>query len=177
MNQKSKTMDLLARAQPTRSSVKDRIERRIAVLSEWVEMGVPLEKRCSVPLSLRAARDWQDAELEITRIASPNEFSQKHPIHGVGVREIARLLTELNKKSQSPKAPLIAPSSATKAFDKREAKRQLEQVVSQWHSAQHSREAEQKRAESAERRAKIIERENAELRRRLTAYEKPTIIS
>ncbi|WP_237152356.1 hypothetical protein [Oryzibacter oryziterrae] len=177
MKQKSKIVDLLVRSQPIRSSIIDRIERRITVLSEWVKAGVPQEKHCSVPKSLRAAKDWEDPELGISRIASPNDFTQRHPVYGTRVREIARLLTELNKSTRRPGVQHIAPSSATTIFDKQEAKRQLEQVVSQWHSERHLREIEQKRTESAQRRAASALQENAELRRKLAVYERPAIIS
>ncbi len=169
-------IDLAAPTRAHRQTVADRIKQRKIVLAQWLKEGIPIGKRRGLPSSLRAARDWNDPELGIVRIASPNEFSQKHPVHGADVREIARLLTEIAKRYAVPK---VGPSNQrvpSATFDKREAERQLAKAVSQWHMERHARLSEQKRADAAERRARVVLQENAELRRMLSAHQGPTIV-
>jgi len=58
--------DLMARAEPAKpSSIHQRIDRRIEVLTDWLENGVPREKIGSLPVSLTAAREWEDETLGI----------------------------------------------------------------------------------------------------------------
>ena len=157
-----------------RPSVEQRIERRLEVLRHWLREGVPEGKR--IPKDLNAARKWDDLELAIIPIASPNEFTTTHPIFGERIREIAGLLTDLRKKFDCPlKYPLKSTLTAEK-FDRKATNRQLQAAVSQWHSERDQRLKEKKRADSAEARYTILLEENnqkdeliADLRRQLAS--------
>jgi hypothetical protein len=176
-DQNEKTIDVVGRTRAEYQSVAERIERRKVVLAGWLKNGVPAGKHRSLPGSLRTARDWEDPDLGISRIGSPNEFTQNHPLYGKDVREIARLLTELRRRAGTLQHGGAKQRPATTAnFDKKEADRQLKKAVSQWHAERHARLSEQKRAEAAEMRAKVVLEENAELRRKLAAYQGPTIV-
>jgi hypothetical protein len=173
-----KVVDLVGLTRPDQQTVANRIKRRKAVLAEWLKDGIPAGKRRNLPASLRAARDWDDPELGIVRIGSPNEFTQKHPLHGEDVREIARMLTEITRRYGRPDRGRNKPAKAPAAtFDKKESERQLAQAVSQWHAERNARLSAQNQADAAERRARIVLEENAELRRKLATYQGPTIIS
>lgn len=176
-DQNEKTIDLVGRTRAEYQSVAERIERRKTVLAGWLKNGVPAGKHRSLPDSLRTARDWEDPDLGISRIGSPNEFTQNHPLYGEDVREIARLLTELRRHYGKLQHGGAKPRPTTTAnFDKKEAERQLKKAVSQWHAERHARLSEQKRAEAAELRAKAVLEENAELRRKLATYQGPTMV-
>lgn len=137
-----------------RPSVEQRIERRLEVLRHWLREGLPEGKR--IPKDLNAARKWDDLELAIVPIASPNEFTTTHPIFGERIRNIASLLTDLRKKFDRPlKFSLKAPVSTAK-FDRKATDRQLRAIVSQWHCERDERVKEKKRAASAEARIVLL---------------------
>ncbi|MDR6661331.1 hypothetical protein J2W51_003917 [Tardiphaga robiniae] len=169
-------IDLSARMQGNGPSVSDRIARRIVVLRQWLEEGIPMGKRRNLPASLRAAREWNDPEIGIVRIASPNQFSQNHPVSGDDVREVARLLDALAKRYAKPKH-IDKKKPQPLKFGRAEVDGRLSQVVSQWHMERSARQNEQKRADAADQRARIIREENAELQRKLSVYLGPTIVS
>lgn len=170
-------VDLLVESAKTRDSVENRIKRRSDLLREWLRDGVPADK--TIPKSLRAAREWEDSDLYIKPIASPNEFTTTHAIHGSAVRDIAELLTALKKRFDRPsEASPKQLTSEVKKFDRKANDKQLQTVVSQWHAERDEKLKEKRRADSAEARSVVLLEENAEkdeqiadLQRRLVSYE------
>ena len=151
----------LARPPSKPQSVEDRIRRRIEVLEEWMENGVPAGK--DIPQGLRAAREWQDDELRIAPIASPNEFTRTHDRHGHLVSAVSTLLDQLNYRYKYPKKNRIKPKE--RADDRRQMahlQKQLESAVSQWHTERDAHLREKKRADAAEAHRSIIETESAD---------------
>lgn len=167
--------DLLTQGGPRKPTIEQRIDRRLEVLQSWLRDGIPAGK--SIPKDLKAARVWEDPELGIARIASPNEFTSTHHLHGPAVREIAAVLTQLRERFNRPKtASADSAKAPSTKFDRRAFERQLERVVSQWHSERDSRLHEKKRADAAEARSTVLLQENkekdeliADLRRQLVA--------
>lgn len=142
----------LALPQRHRNTIAQRIERRQAVLREWLAEGIPPGK--VIPPSLAAARRWEDVELAIEAIASPNEFTKTHPLHGREVSNIAALLTALEKKFGRPKRDTRPPAPAEeKRFDQAMSNRLLQTISSQWHEEREMRLSEKRRADSAEARS------------------------
>ncbi|OYT93517.1 MAG: hypothetical protein CFE43_01945 [Burkholderiales bacterium PBB3] len=161
-NKSSSIADLMATKHTTKHTVRERIERRLAVLREWRKEGVPAGK--ILPKSLNAARLWADAELEIQKISSPNEFTTGHSQHGSLVSAIENLLKELNKVYSRPvKRASDTKLSTTNSFDSKAAEQQLAAACSQWHSERSLRLQEKARADSAEARSVVILEENAKL--------------
>jgi hypothetical protein len=153
---------LVAQAGSPPQPVKQRIERRISVLRGWLRDGIPAGK--AVPSSLTAAREWDDEELGIQRISSPNEFTTTHPQHSQLVRDVAGLLTELKKRYQQP----ASKSTRRKAdpadkFDQRAHDRDLKEAVSQWHAERDRHLWQKERADSAEARSVALLEENAQM--------------
>ena len=143
-----------------RQTVEQRIERRLEVLREWLRDGVPAGE--SIPANLKAVRVWDDAKLGILPIASPNEFTTTHHLHGNRVRDIGGLLSELKKRFDRPVSASSACSSAAAArFDRKAFERQLEAAVSQWHAERDQRLHEKRRADAAEARSVLLLEENA----------------
>lgn len=167
--------DLLAQGGARKLTIEQRIDRRLEVLRSWLRDGIPAGK--SIPKNLKAARVWEDPELGIARIASPNEFTSSHHLHGPAVREIAAVLTQLKKRFHRPKTASASSAQALSTrFDRTAYERQLERVVSQWHSERDLRLNEKKRADAAEARSIMLLQESAEkdeliadLRRQLVA--------
>ncbi|KEZ17223.1 hypothetical protein CP98_03723 [Sphingobium yanoikuyae] len=98
--------DLMARAEPAKpSSIHQRIDRRIEVLTDWLENGVPREKIGSLPVSLTAAREWEDETLGIARIPSPRTFTKNHQDSDLGAKVclIEGLLTDIRQKWATPR--------------------------------------------------------------------------
>lgn len=167
--------DLLAQSDRRKPTIEQRIDRRLEVLRSWLRDGIPSGK--SIPKDLKAARVWEDPDLGIARIASPNEFTSTHHLHGPAVREIAAVLTQLREKFDRPTT--VSASSArapSTKFDRTAFERQLERVVSQWHSERDLRLHEKRRADAAEARSTVLLQENADkdeliadLRRQLAA--------
>lgn len=171
-NRKSTAVDLLARDSQSKQSVRQRIQRRLEVLDAWLDNGVPNGK--SVPETLTAARLWEDSELEIAAIASPNEFTTTHHLHGDGVRSIQRRLSELRSRLKRPSKDAAPKKEKVEKFDQAGFQRLLEISVSQWHAERDQRQQETKRADVAEARNELlrqecVQKENliAELRRQL----------
>jgi len=157
---RSGVTDLVAGTAPRRQTVEQRIERRLEVLRGWLRDGVPAGE--SIPASLKAARVWESAELGILPIASPNEFTTTHNLHGNRVRDIGGLLTELKRRFDRPASTSPTRSTAAAAkFDRKAHERQLEAVVSQWHAERDQRLHEKRRADAAEARSVLLLEENA----------------
>ena len=168
--------DLVAESELKRQTVQQRIERRLEVLQEWLREGIPADK--TVPKSLKAVRVWNDVELGVLPIVSPNEFTTTHKLHGKLVRDVADLLNALKSRFGKAKKQLPTPPPTTTAkFDRKAFDRLLEAAVSQWHSERDQRLDEKKRAEAAEMRSIMLLEENkqkdkliADLRRQLAAH-------
>lgn len=161
-------------AEVRRPSVEQRIERRLEVLRHWLREGMPEGKR--IPKDLNAARKWDDLELAIVPIASPNEFTTTHPIFGERIRDIAGLLTDLRKKFDRPLKSSLKSAVSAEKFNRKATDRQLQAAVSQWHSERDQRFKEKKRADSAEARTTLLLEESnqkdeliADLRRQLAS--------
>lgn len=174
-NQSVNVTDLVADGAGKRQTVEERIEQRLVILRQWLREGVPMGK--AVPKSLTAARLWEDLELGILPISSPNEFTTTHQIFGPLVRDLAGLLTDLTKRFGRPASSREAKiATASAKYDRRAHERQLEAAVSQWHSERDSWLLEKKRADAAEARSVLLLEENAQkdeiiadLRRQLAA--------
>lgn len=152
-------VDLLASG-PERSTVEQRIERRLEVLRMWLADGVPFGQEA--PKNLATARRWEEHSLQIAAIASPNDFTQNHPRFGERVREIARLLTAIHKRYGAPSGTTRGPATPpTAAFDRRAHERQLEKLVTQWHAERDRSLAEKVRADASEARSVMLLDENA----------------
>jgi len=170
----STVVDLLAGDSSGQSkTVAKRLERRLVVLQAWLADGIPVGK--TLPRSLNAARRWEDDEIGIQPIRSPNEFTTTHAEHGKSVKQIGQLLTALDRRYGRPNEP-AARSSPTLKFDRAAYDRALERAVSQWHSERDQRLVEQRRANDENTRSVGLLDENAEkdrliaeLRRRLNA--------
>lgn len=169
---KSAITDLVAAAGSKPQSVGQRIERRLEILREWLQEGIPVDK--SLPKDLTAVRVWEDIELGVARISSPNEFTRTHLIHGARVCAIEALLGALKKHLKEPDGK----SNATNAHKtlKKVDRSELEREVSLWHSERDQRLQEKKRADSAEARSTMLLLESkekdeliADLRRQLAA--------
>lgn len=166
--------DLVAlNARPRLQPVAQRIERRLDVLREWLRDGIPMGK--SVPESLNAARLWEDDDLGIQPIKTPNEFTTTHFDHGKDIRDIQGLLTALRVRYGRPKRPSSRASAVAK-FDRKAFDRALEASVSQWQTERHQRLQEKTRADSAEARSYLFlaeidqkDRLIADLRQQLSA--------
>lgn len=151
----SSLSDLVADATSKPQSVEQRIERRLEVLRSWHNDGVPADQ--AIPGSLKAVRVWEDAKLGIMPIASPNEFTTTHHLHGSTVRDIGGLLTALKKRFDRPaKSPSTRTSGAAAAFDRKAFDRQLQAAVSQWHSERDQKLNEKRRADAAEARSVML---------------------
>lgn len=167
-------VDLLDRsslAQP--QTVAYRIERRLVVLRSWLADGMPMGKK--FPSSLNAARLWDDEEIGMQPIRSPNDFTTTHSEHGRSVKEIGYLLTALALRYDRPTGQFVRPAPVRK-FDRAEFDRVLEKAVSQWHAERDQRLLEQRRASDENTRSTCLLEENAEkdrliaeLRRQLNA--------
>lgn len=176
-NSKSTPVNLvaIAGAAEIQLSVRQRIEQRLKVLREWHREGIPAGQ--SIPSSLTAARLWQDTELGIHPISSPNEFTTTHRLYGSLVTNVSGLLTELKKRYGRPdaKSPRGQNSPSNK-FDRAEFDSLLEAAVSQWHSERDRRLHEEHRADASDARSIDLLEENthkdaliADLRRQLAA--------
>ena len=142
-------------------SIAERIDRRRDLLRSWQRDGVPKNKR--VPRNLKEARIWQDAELGIVPISSPNEFTTTHPLHGNRVREVAGLLAALQRPITRPKAKEREKKSVSlEKFDRKAFDRQLEIVVSQWQTERDKRLRQERRADAAEARSQLLLEEIAQ---------------
>jgi len=156
-------------------SIVERIDRRLDLLRSWRRDGVPKNKQ--VPGSLKEARIWQDAELGIVPISSPNEFTTTHHLHGNLVREIASLLTALRRPFTRPKAKgRQKKSGSLEKYDRKAFDRELEVVVSQWQTERDQRLRQERRADAAEARSQLLLEEHAkkdaliaDLRRQIAA--------
>lgn len=154
--------DLLVQGSSSPKSVKERIERRLEVLREWLSEGIPPGK--AIPSSLTAAREWDDEELRIQRISSPNEFTKTHHQYRQLVTDVAALLTELRRRYSRPTSKSTRRSlDPTEKFDKNSHQRQLANAVSQWHTERAQHLHEKNRADASDARSVALREENAQM--------------
>ena len=89
------------------TSVLIRIQRKIDVLQEWVDHGIPVvtgDAEAKVfPTSLNKARLWEDSELGVEKIADPGSFTKNHPRHGSKVIELEQLIKRFRAIQARPK--------------------------------------------------------------------------
>ena len=157
-----------------RQTVKQRIERRLEVLRAWLREGIPAGK--AIPKNLTAVRLWEDADLRISPIVSPNEFTTTHHLHGPLVYDTAGLLTSLKRRYDRPGSSSQARATDIPAkFDRRAHERELASAISQWQALREKQLSEKSRADGAEARSYLLLEENAQkdeliadLRRQLT---------
>lgn len=161
----SMVADLVAgqNSEARKASVHQRIMVMKSTLNKWLTDGIPPGKTTSLPSSLREARDWEDPELNIQPIGSPNDFTTTNRKWGQDVREIARLLTRLNNLyDQGPRTKKIPSQHTANKGDDKMVRQDLVAAVSQWHSERDARERERKRADAAETRLSLISAESAQ---------------
>lgn len=171
---------IVEKAAPTPQTVKQRIERRLEILREWLRDGMPVG--AAIPRSLTAARLWEDKALGVEPIKSPNEFTTTHHEHGRSVRDIADLLTTLRDRYRKPKR--VAPRQAQVAkFDRKAVDGALEAAVSQWHTERDRHLQEKRRAADIQTGNVMLLDENADkdrliadLRRQLSAQTRLRVV-
>jgi hypothetical protein len=170
--------DLVAGSGSPRQSVKERINRRLEVLREWMRNGIPSGRE--LPKSLTEVRLWEDPEMGIFKISSPNEFTTTHPVYGKLIGDIGSLLSILhaNARSKPSKQPSPGRTNVAERFDRKDFEGQLGAAVSQWQSQRDQRIQETKRANAAEARCNLLvdeikERDAliSELRRQIASRE------
>lgn len=174
---------VLAERLNKRGSVQSRVERKREVLALWIRDGVPPEKLESLPSSLTEARKWEDPELGVWAIKSPNDFLLAHEVWGVDVKAIQKHLTFLKgryKRTRRPSKSSEAPSNRAELLELNDA---IQKMASQWSTEREMRLQEAARADSAEMRAAILLKENtanqaeiADLRRQLSRLQGLRII-
>jgi hypothetical protein len=146
----------------------DRIARKRHILESWVKDGVPVEKLNGMPRSLRDARPWQDTELGLYAIGSPNDFTKTHPLWGDDVSNIevsiaalrARYLVKKPKPAERP-----AAKSSHINFGLAELVKEKDMLVRQWNEARMEAADWMSRAGSAEGRLRRTKNALDEARR------------
>ena len=175
----SGVIDLIGRDDIKPQSVMARIERRLFVLNAWLAEGIPAGK--DFPKNLKAVGAWDDDELGIVRIGSPNEITTTHPLHGEKMLEILGLLKDLEKKYARPRKK-VAPNrkGAQRDFDRAAFDSAIQAAVDQWHMQRDLHLVEKKRADSATARSQLLRDESekkdeliADLRRQISAARGP----
>lgn len=156
-------------------SLQARVQRRIAVLQEWLDKGIPHDKVAAIPNSLTKAREWHDADLAIYKIGSPRRFTTTDVDYGKDVARIAELLVALNAKIKRTGRSRLTDRAASPVISGREIEQTLSAMVSQWHMAREEARKHKVRADTAEahlaftrKESDAKDREIAELRRRLS---------
>lgn len=152
---KPQVHDLLASSRSNRSCIEDRVAKRLVVLREWKDKGLPFGAQ--IPASLTAVRLWDDPDLGILKISSPNEFTRNHPRVGQSVREIDSLLAHLQGFYAPPSAKeRVRRTSPATRPDHEATEKQLQAAVSQWQTQRSERLAAERRAKAAESRNLLL---------------------
>lgn len=164
----------LARIQSVQSdrapTIQSRLDRRISVLRDWLDNGVPAG--FAVPTSLTKARLWENSELGIIRISSPNEFTTGHAHYGESISTIGDLLSKLRQRTLKPRGSKRAESVVLEGVPRSKSdflssKRALEEAVSQWHRHRDQVIHEKDRADAAEARILLLQEECRKLEMQL----------
>ena len=145
-------------------TVAYRIKQRLKVLEAWLSDEIPSGK--TIPRSLNAVRKWDDGELGISPIHSPNDFTTTHAEHGHSVKQIGDVLSKLASRYGKPKKT-VSKSSPVKVNNHGAYERALTETVSQWHSERDQHLREQRRADAAEIRSSALLDENAKKDRQI----------
>lgn len=164
-------------------SVQSRVKRKREVLALWIRDGVPPEKLESLPSSLTEARNWEDRDLGIWAIKSPNDFLLTHEVWGSDIKAIQTHLTFLRGRyKRSPRRSKSRETSTNRA-ELLELNDEIRRMASQWSTEREMRLQEAARADSAEMRAAVLLEENtanqaeiADLRRQLSRLQGLRII-
>jgi hypothetical protein len=136
-------------------SIEERIARKLEVLREWTQNGVPVEHLGSMPRSLRDARTWEDVKLNVYKIGSPNEFVKTHDRWGESLVQIERCIFDLveayrvNRVLPKKSRKVEKPANEVELISLRE---QMRNLVRQWNEAREEADSWKGKAVSAERR-------------------------
>lgn len=105
-----------------------RIDRKIDVLKEYKERGVP--RGAFVPKNMKEFLEWSNAKLRVEKIGTPRTMTEKGAPHNLERIKLVRgLIDELNPKSISPSVYLNEGA---------EYKNIAENILTDWHVAQHT---------------------------------------
>jgi hypothetical protein len=158
-------------APPGRPAVDLRIQQKKDLLKRWLREGILEDEQeifARIPTSLNGMREWDEPDFGIHKIGSPNAFTTKNR----DVKEIARLLTELHKRYDKPRATKrLAPKHEEPRRIYEDLRHIAEEAASRWQIERHHRLAAEKRAETAEGRERMFRRERDEARSALRAAE------
>jgi hypothetical protein len=131
-------------------SLQSRVQRKREVLQQWLDHGIPYDKLDSLPNSLTEAREWEDRELRIYAIGSPNSFTTRHAEVGGDVEAIRDLLTKLKAKVKRPRRKSRSVPR-NPAINVKDIERAMSALISQWHMAREDARKQRVRAELAEK--------------------------
>lgn len=159
--------------------VQGQIAVRLTTLQAWEIDGIPPTKK--LPHSLNQVRSWEDTDLGISKIGSPESFTTKHREHGATVKEIAEVLEVLIKRQRETKP--IAPSLATQLKHERRRsgalKKTLENsangyatITVQHEEASRDLRVTRQSLDSANARISDLERELKEVHRQRDKFSK-----
>lgn len=172
MTEATKNIVVLKGATP---NLYSRVRRKREVLQLWLDNGIPHDKLDTLPRSLNEARKWQDADLGVYSIGSPNNFTTRHPDIGSDVEAIGALITKLHEKVKRPANKRPAKSQQPK-ITANEIEQTISSLISQWHMAREESRRHMVRADLAEKHRdiardelRVAQVELAELRRRLSS--------
>lgn len=95
-------------------SVTERLTRKVELLRQVRDEGVPLA--IQVPLNLVELAEWEDENLNVYPIASPNDLSTNSPKYGKLAKEALDLLKAIQSGSEpakKEKRPTLAEQNAS----------------------------------------------------------------
>jgi len=166
-----------------RGSVADRVRRRLELLRGWNVEGVSAAYLDKLPTSLREVAKWEDRELGIWPIASPNDFTTRHRTWGKSVLEIETLIRQIAGRYIRKAGGRPNNVAGTTSTEGKILLGQLEDAVSRWHAERESAAAAREKCVSAEGRVARLMRELgekdaliSELRKRIMSLEAPRSI-
>jgi len=166
-----------------RGRVVDRVQRRLELLRGWNVEGMPAAYLDKLPTSLREVAKWEDRELGIWPIASPNDFTTRHRTWGKSVLEIETLISQIASKYIRKPGGRPNNVAGTTSKEVKILLRQLEDAVSRWHTERESSAAAREKCVSAEGRVARLMRDSSEkdaliseLRKRIMSLEAPRSI-
>jgi hypothetical protein len=139
-------------------SLQSRVQRKREILQLWLNDGVPHDKFLSLPRSLTEARKWEDPELGIYAIGSPNNFTTRHREVGRDVQAIGALLTKLRDKVKLPPSKARAVPRKP-GISVKEIHQAMSALISQWHIAREEARKQRTRADVAEKHRDIARKE------------------
>lgn len=150
-------------APPSKSApgtVGQRIDARTQALQRFYIEGVPERARPHLS-SLTRLREWNDPELGIHPIGSPNDFTTTHVTWGekvVTIKALAAGLAPASSASSSPLARSSDPDGAQATTSRRAHAQQLAKVASQYVSERDRANRLQIELDAARREIERLER-------------------